>query len=294
MPERVESVLLASLVGAALAGAGVVCQAVLRNPLADPYLLGVSSGATLLAFIWRSTASATYLGGIAFALGHQGLAFVGGIGAAAAVFLIAGRRGRLDPISLLLTGVIVNTVAASGYLLLNALWRDRPGAGDPINLLVGSLHTTLLPADRNIAAGIVAAGLIAIQALAGQLNAMALSEPEAESLGVRVQRLRWLSLGIASLVAASGVALSGPIGFIGLICPHLARRVVGSDVRRLLPASVVGGAVVLCLADAASRLLAGYRGIGTVLPVGVLTGLLGGPFFLWLLLGRQRRAENAD
>ncbi len=291
---RLESVLLASLVGAALAAAGVVCQTVLRNPLADPYLLGVSSGATLLAFIWRSTAVAAMLGPAGFALGQQGFAFVGGIGAASAVFIIAGRRGRLEPITLLLTGVIVNAVAASCYLLLNSLWRDRPGTGDPISLLVGSIHTTVLPADRYLAAGVVFVGCLAMQAMAGRLNAMVLSASEAESLGVRVQQLRWLSLGVASLVTASAVALTGPIGFVGLICPHLARGIVGSDVRRLLPVSIASGAIVLCVADAAARMLAGLHSVSTVLPVGVLTGLLGGPFFLWLLLRRQGRHADAD
>ncbi|MFI5380976.1 MAG: FecCD family ABC transporter permease [Tepidisphaerales bacterium] len=291
---RLDSVKLASLIGAALAAAGVVCQTVLRNPLADPYLLGVSSGATLLAFVWRSTAVATMLGPAGFALGQQGFAFVGGIGAAGAVFIIAGRRGRLEPITLLLTGVIVNAVAASCYLLLNALWRDRPGAGDPITLLVGSINTTVLRADWYLVVAVVLVGCALLQALAGQLNAMVLSEAEAQSLGIGVQQLRWLVLGIASLVTASAVALSGPIGFVGLICPHLARGIVGPDVRRLLPVSIAAGAIVLCIADAAARMLAGLHSVSTVLPVGVLTGLLGGPFFLWLLLHRQRRCCDAD
>ena len=113
------------------------------------------------------------------------------------------------------------------------------------------------------------------------LNVAALSEPEIESLGVRIHRLRWLALCVASIITAAGVAISGPIGFVGLICPHLARLIVGRDYRRLLPVATACGAALLPLADAGSRL---YYSTGkTLLPVGVLTSLLGGPFFLFLL-----------
>jgi iron complex transport system permease protein len=125
--------------------------------------------------------------------------------------------------------------------------------------------------------------------LSAQLNVAILSEHEAESLGVRIHRLRWIALITASLVTAAAVAVSGPIAFIGLVCPHLARLVVGSDQRKLLPASTACGAILLALADAAIRLLSQRGLINTVLPVGVLTGMMGGPFFLYLLW-RQRRA----
>jgi iron complex transport system permease protein len=129
-------------------------------------------------------------------------------------------------------------------------------------------------------------------ALSGQLNVAGLSEAEAQSLGVRIQRLRWISLILASLIAASAVAISGPIGFVGLVCPHLARLFVGNDQRKLLPLATALGAGLLALADAVSRWLAAQGRVESVLPVGVLTGLLGGPFFLLLLWQNRRRSAR--
>jgi iron complex transport system permease protein len=123
------------------------------------------------------------------------------------------------------------------------------------------------------------------------LNVAALGDVEAESMGVRIGQLRWIALITASLVTAAAVAISGPIGFVGLVCPHVARLIVGRDQRVLLPASTALGAALLAIADAVSRKLAGSGGLETVLPVGVLTGLLGGPFFL-LLLWHSRRSKT--
>src|SRR4051812_20793451 len=135
---RVEIVLLASLVGAALSSAGVVYQAILQNPLADPYLLGVSSGAMLFSYLWQlPTATA------ALALGEQGFAFAGAITAVAVVFALASRRGRLEPITMLLVGVIVNAVNGSIFLLLNTIFKDPARPGGPIAFLVGGLQTNL-------------------------------------------------------------------------------------------------------------------------------------------------------
>jgi iron complex transport system permease protein len=124
----------------------------------------------------------------------------------------------------------------------------------------------------------------------GQLNAALLSEAEAESLGVRIHRLRWIGLVLASLMTASAVAVSGPIGFIGLVCPHVGRLLVGNDQRRLLPLATALGAGLLAVADAISRALSRPGAAETILPVGVLTGLLGGPFFLMLLWRSRHRA----
>jgi iron complex transport system permease protein len=126
-------------------------------------------------------------------------------------------------------------------------------------------------------------------AISGQLNVAALSESEAGALGVNIHRLRWVALGVASLMTASAVALTGPIGFVGLVCPHLARLMVGRDVRRLLPLATALGAALLAAADALSRHLVPAPSIATKLPVGVLTGLAGGPFFLLLLWQARRK-----
>jgi len=282
-------VLMASLVGAGLAAAGVVYQAILRNPLADPYLLGVSSGASLFAYLWRFAAVGAAAGQVLAgrALGQQAFAFAGAMAAVGVVFLVAQRRGRIEPVTLLLTGVIVNALNGSLFLLINALHPEMiAGMGGEMSFLVGGLQSNLLPAQQYAAAAVVGIGFLALLYLAGQLNVTALSEGEAQALGVRIHRLRWAGLVVGSLMTASVVAISGPIGFVGLICPHLARMVDGTDQRRLLPVATALGAALLTLADAGARLLT--RPAGTLLPVGVLTALLGGPFFL-LLLWQGRR-----
>jgi iron complex transport system permease protein len=286
---RLEPVLLASLVGAALAAAGVVFQAILRNPLSDPYLLGVSSGASLASFLWRLSGTAAFTT-IATALGEQVFSFAGAIISVAVVFVLASRRGRLEPVTLLLVGVIVNAVNGSLFLLVNELKHDITG-GNEVSFLVGGIQTNLTGAQEWTAACCVFAGWVVLLWLSGQLNVAMLSEAEATALGVRIHRLRWTALVVASLVTAAVVAVSGPIGFVGLICPHLSRLIVGSDQRRLLPIATVMGAALLAVADASSRYLANAHLAQTLLPVGVLTGLLGGPFFL-VLLWQSRRVGN--
>ena len=289
LPYRREVVLLASLVGAALAAAGVAYQAILRNPLADPYLLGVSSGAMLFAYMWQFPAVGAIL-----ALGEQAFAFAGALTAVAVVFFLASRRGRIEPVTLLLVGVIVNSVNGAIFLLLNALIKDPATPGGPLTFLVGGLQTNLRFEQRLAAAIIIAIGFVVLLFLSGQLNVGILSEGEAQSLGVRIHRLRWIALITASLITASAVAISGPIGFIGLICPHLARLIVGNDQRRLLPIAAALGAILLTVADAATRMLSRESAANTALPVGVLTGLLGGPFFLLLLYQSRRRLSLAE
>lgn len=290
---RRESVLIASLVGAALASAGVAYQAILRNPLADPYLLGVASGASLFSFLWQLPATTTllvFLGAGGQAVGQQAFAFCGAVLAMAVVFLLAGRRGRLEPVTLLLVGVIVNAVCGSTFLLLSAIVKDDAMKGGPLAYLVGGLQPTLGTAQFASAAAAIGAGWLVLLYVSGWLNVAGLAEAEASSLGVRIHRLRWLGLIVASLVTASAVAVSGPIGFVGLVCPHLARLFVGHDQRRLLPIATALGAGLLCVADAASRWMVQSR-VQTALPVGVLTGLLGGPFFLLLLWQNRRDIE---
>lgn len=284
--ERLPRVLLASLIGAALAAAGVVYQAILRNPLADPYLLGVSSGAALASYIWRFPAAAALMSWVGLGqnpLSQQAFAFAGALASIGIVFVLASRRGRLEPLTLLLVGVIVNVVNAAFFLLLSELLRDQT---QQATFLVGGIQTPSL-AQRLAVLGCVAAGWIVLLAISGSLNVAMLSESEAVALGVRIHRLRWIALIVASLMTASVVAISGPIGFVGLICPHVSRLIIGNDQRRLLPAATAVGAGLLALADAASRMLAQSDFAGTVLPVGILTALLGGPFFLMLLWQRR-------
>jgi iron complex transport system permease protein len=280
---RVELVAFASVVGAALAAAGVVYQAILANPLADPYLLGVSSGASLATYLWRFDAMAAW-SAVAVAAGQQSFAVAGAVISVAIVFTLSTRRGRLEPVTLLLVGVIVNAINGSVFLLVDAIHPDRAMAsGGAMTFLVGRLQTSLTATQEWTAAGTIAAGWLVVAAAAGALNVAALDESEAAALGLRVHRLRWLMLGTASVMTAAAVAVGGPIGFVGLVCPHLARSMTGTDVRRLLPVATAIGASLLAGADAASRGLSNPASLGTAIPVGVITGLIGGPFFLLLL-----------
>jgi iron complex transport system permease protein len=285
--ERLPRVLLASLIGAVLASAGVVYQAILRNPLADPYLLGVSSGAALFSYIWRLPAAAAIVASINSPIPQQAFAFAGGLISIAIVFLLAARRGRIEPLALLLTGVIVNVINAALFLLINEIVRDQ---SQQAAFLVGGLQDPSAGQLR-IVLYTVALCFFLLLLATPKLNVALLSEAEAESLGLAIHRLRWISLILASLMTASAVAISGPIGFVGLICPHLARIMAGNDQRKLFPLSAAAGAALLALADAASRLLSQSRFIGYLLPVGILTALLGGPFFLLLFWKTRRRQE---
>jgi iron complex transport system permease protein len=287
---RAEAVFDAAIIGAALGAAGVAYQAILQNPLADPYLLGVSSGASLAAYLWRLPVFAAAIGAMhvaAFAISQQAFAFVGALAAVFVVLGLAGRRGRLQPVTLLLVGVIVNAVNGSIYLLLNAVVRDLAGTSGQLMFLVGGIQV-ILPAQRIAAVSVIGAGIIILWIISGRLNVAGLDDRQAESMGVRIHRLRWTTLIIASLMTAAAVAISGPIGFVGLVCPHLGRLLVGPDQRKLFPVATALGAALLMLADALSRYLAADNRLGTGLQVGVLTGLLGGPFFL-MLLWRSRR-----
>jgi iron complex transport system permease protein len=286
---RLESATDSALIGLALAVAGVAYQAILRNPLADPYLLGVSSGASLAAYVWRLPAFALAGGALGVAaVSQQAFAFAGAILAVAIVLTLAGRRGRIEPVTLLLVGVIVNAINGSIFLLLNAVVRDLPGTGGPMTFLVGDLQE-ITSRQRGAAAIVIFCGALLLLQLSGQLNVAALDDAEATALGVRIHRLRWISLICASLVTAAAVCIGGPIGFVGLLSPHVGRLLVGPDQRRLLPISAAIGAILLMAADGLSRYLAAVNHLGTRLPVGVLTGLLGGPFFLWLLFQSRRR-----
>lgn len=291
LAERWKVVSMASIVGAGLASAGVVYQALLRNPLAEPYLLGVSSGASLMSFVWTLPAvtSALTFGGTH--IGQQTAAFVGALGSMLLVFGLASRRGSLEPVSLLLVGVIVNSINGAIFLLLISIVKDPATPGGPIAFLIGGLQTGAEKQQVIIAGGIVLICWVSLLVQCGRLNAAMLSDAEASSLGVNVHLLRWTGLLLASLITAAAVAISGPIGFIGLVCPHLARLIVGNDQRKLLPVATALGAGLLALADRLAAAMVAWHWLETVVPVGVLTALLGGPFFLLILLKSQRRGE---
>lgn len=278
---RLYSVLTAGAVGAALALAGLALQALLRNPLADPYVLGVSGGASLgviLSSVWLTTLAAPVFG------------FVGALVTVALVYAVAQRRGRLEPYTLLLSGVIINAFYGAAIMLVVSLVGPE-SRGNIAYWMMGSI-STFDPRWSLVAVvgGMVVAAGVLFAYLAKGFNLVAVGEDTAGALGVRVERLRRVTFVAASLVTGASVALAGPIGFVGLICPHLLRMVLGPDHRRLVPATVFFGASLLVVADLVTRLLEGVG--GQTPPVGVLTAMAGGPFFIYLLRTRwQRRGE---
>ncbi len=268
-------VIAAALVGAALAVAGTAFQGLFRNPLVSPDILGASSGAALGAVI-----------GIFFSLGVIGiesLAFAGGLAAVAAVYVIGSLLRARDPILVLvLTGVVVGALLGAGVGLVKYL-------ADPYNQLpamtfwlLGSLAATTV-ADLVPLGGPIAIGTIVLVALRWRMNVMSLPEEEARTLGVATGPLRIAIVAAATLVTSASVASSGIIGWVGLVVPHLARALVGPDFPRLLPTAALLGGGYLLFIDTLARTAAPVE-----IPLGILTAVIGTPFFIWLLAGMQR------
>jgi iron complex transport system permease protein len=276
---RLPRVQLGLCVGAALAVAGVLFQALLRNPLADPFVLGVSGGATLGGILVLSLGGLVGLGAGAV----PAAAFAGAILATLLLYAVAGGEGRLSPTTLLLTGVVFNAFASAAIVFLASLAGLTEGASLFL-WLIGSLSA--LRADiTGLVALFLALGLACALPLARGLNLLALCEESASQLGVDVERQKRIVLVATSLMVGAAVAAAGLIGFVGLIIPHLLRLLLGPDHRLLIPASALGGAAFLVACDTAARSLPG----GRELPVGAITALAGGPLFLWLLRRHQLR-----
>jgi iron complex transport system permease protein len=263
-------VLAAALIGAALAVAGTAFQGLFRNPLVSPDLLGASSGAALGAVL-----------GIYFSLGVfaiQALAFVGGLVAVAAVYLIGSAVRARDPILVLvLTGVVIGSLLGAGVGLVKYL-------ADPYNQLpamtfwlLGSLAATGL-SDLVPLFGPVAIGTLVLWALRWRMNVMSLPEEEARALGLPTGPLRIAIVAAATLVTSASVATAGIIGWVGLVVPHMARSLVGPDFARLVPAAALLGGGFLLVIDTMARTMAPLE-----IPLGILTALVGTPFFIWLL-----------
>jgi iron complex transport system permease protein len=278
---RLEAVATASVVGAALTLAGLALQALLRNPLADPYVLGVSGGASLAVILANFFLSVVWA---------PAFGFLGALGTIILIYAIAQRRGRLEPYTLLLTGVIVNAFYGAAIMLLTTLvrWEDRGNIAVWMMGDVGSRFGYEDPWPLIITVGVLAVAQAVVFAFfAKGFNLVATGEDTAGALGVRVERLRLLTFVAASLITGASVALAGPIGFVGLIAPHLLRLVFGPDHRRLVPAALFFGATFLVLADLGASVWteASARSV----PVGVVTALCGVPFFIYLLRSRGRR-----
>lgn len=272
---RLPRVLTAMLVGTALAVAGATFQGLLRNPLADPYVLGTASGAALGAAI--AVLIPVRLVIVEFGL-LNGLAFAGALLAVFAVYRLS-RTGGLAPLtSLILTGYAVGSLLAAGLAM--AMYLSGAALRQIFTYLLGSFDAATWTRLAG-ALPIVLVAVALIIARARVLNGLLLGEDTAASLGVNVPRERGILLGLASLATAAAVAISGLIGFVGLVVPHVVRLIVGPSARLVLPLSALCGAALLAYADLVARLLGD-------IPVGVVTAVIGAPFFLFLL--RRARA----
>lgn len=270
---RLPRLVLAVLVGSALASGGASMQGLFRNPLADPGLIGVSSGAALGAI------AAIVIGGQAGSWLVALCAFMGGLIATSTVYVLGRRRPGVA--NLLLAGVAINAIAMAGVGLLTYMANEHQ-LRDLTFWTLGSLGGAGW-SKVGIVAPWILLPLLCLPKAANALNALLLGEGEASLLGFRPERLRPLLVGLVALSVGAAVAFSGVIGFVGLVVPHLLRMMFGPDHRFLLPASALGGASLLVAADALARTVVAPG----ELPIGVLTALVGGPFFLWLLIRRN-------
>jgi iron complex transport system permease protein len=274
---RLQRVLTGFVVGAGLAGAGVVMQALLRNPLAEPYVLGVSSGAGLGA------ALAVYLGWAThWAWALPATAFGTGALTLAGVYALAARGGGASIYGLLLSGIIVSAVL-SNLLMLIVSVAPVQGMHSILWWILGNLQIGS-PGLLLTGGGLIGGALLALTGIGAQVNALTLGREAAHHLGVRTGRMILVCLGLATLLAATAVALAGLIGFVGLIVPHAARAWVGPDHRRLPGVAALMGGTFLVVCDAVARTVIAPQEI----PIGVITALVGGPFFLALLVRRRK------
>ncbi len=269
---RLPRILLAATVGFALAAAGTVMQGFFRNPLADPSIIGVSSGAAAGAVAAIAFPALVPVGSVHLP------AFVGALAAAFLVYAIATEGGRTPVATLLLAGVAVQAFlgAVISYLLIHSGENLR----EAVVWLMGHLHRSSW-SDVSFALPVTIVGVVILAAYTREMNVLLLGEEDAHHLGVDVERTKLLLLALASIVTAAGVAVAGIIGFVGLVVPHMMRLIVGPDHRVLLPTSALAGASFLVAADTVAR--AGPAEV----PVGIITAAVGAPFFLYLLLTRE-------
>jgi iron complex transport system permease protein len=277
---RLPRTLLAGLAGAGLALAGALMQAAVRNPLAEPYVLGVSAGAGVGAVSVITLGSAAVAG-----LTLSTAAFLGALAATAAVYLLARQGGVLAPTRMILAGVALGSLlsAVTSYLTLTT---EAQNVFSVLFFLLGSVSAATM---NQLAVPAAALALVTLYALANAraLNALLSGDETATALGVNVNRLRARLVIAASLLTGAVVAVSGGIGFVGLIVPHTARILVGADHRRMLPVAILAGALFLMAADVAARTVAAP----TEIPIGIVTAVVGAPCFLWLI--RRGRAARA-
>lgn len=272
---RLPRVAAGLVVGAALAAAGATYQGLFRNPLVSPDLLGVSVGASLGAVL-----------GIFLSLpvlAIQLLAFIGGLMAVAAVYAVGSAVRHRDPmLTLVLAGIAIQALVGAGISLINILADPYDQLPAITYWLLGSLTAVTRPDVLSILPA-VAFGLVPLVLLRWRMNVMTLGDEEAQTLGVDTRITRIVLIAGATLVTAATVSVTGIVGWVGLIIPHVARMLAGSDFRRLLPAAMMLGAAYLLIVDMLARSVAQIE-----VPLGILTAVVGAPFFLWLLVSGRR------
>lgn len=276
---RFPRVILTMLVGAALATGGALMQGVFGNPLAEPGVVGVSAGAaaaacTAMVFGWA------FFGNWTVAV----FAFAGGLGVTLLVYAISLSNGRTEVVTLVLTGVAVNAVCGAIIALMTFLG-DQQSREQIIFWQLGSLNGTRWDYVV-VVAPIVILGIIGVMFMTRKLDLLSLGERSARHLGVDVERLRIISIVLVAFLTAAAVAFAGIISFVGLVVPHIIRMIIGPGHRILIPASALGGAVLLSGADLIARTSIPYAD----LPIGMLTALVGGPFFFWLIRKTRKSA----
>lgn len=275
---RFPRIVMALAVGAALAVAGALMQAIFGNPLAEPGVVGVSSGAALgasTAIVFGISAAG---GGVAL------LAFVGGLGATLLVYAVARAGGRTEVVTLLLTGIAINAFAQAGLAFVLFL-ADTASREQIVFWQLGSLAGSVW-SEVWIVVPVLVVGTVVAVVLANQLDLLSLGERNARHLGVDVERLRIVAIVLVALLTGVAVAFAGIIAFVGLVVPHIIRMALGPAHRGLLLASALGGGALLVVADLLTRTLVE----GADLPIGMLTALVGGPFFFALLYQQRRRS----
>ncbi len=275
---RFPRIVMALAVGAALAVAGALMQAVFGNPLAEPGVVGVSAGAALGASTAIVFGIAAGGGGVAL------LAFLGGLGATLLVYAVARAGGRTEVVTLLLTGIAINAFAQAGLAFVLFL-ADTASREQIVFWQLGSLAGSVW-SEVLIVLPVLILGTILAVLLASKLDLLSLGERNARHLGVDVEQLRIISIVLVALLTGVAVAFAGIIAFVGLVVPHIIRMALGPAHRGLLVASAVGGGALLAIADLMTRTLVS----GADLPIGMLTALVGGPFFFGLLYQQRRRS----
>jgi iron complex transport system permease protein len=276
---RFPRIAMALLVGAALATAGTMMQGIFGNPLAEPSVVGVSTGAAFAAAV-VIVFEIQLVGSWTVAL----FAFLGGLLTTLAVYFLSRADGRTEVVTLVLTGIAVNAVCSAGLALMIFLG-DTAAREQIIFWQLGSLNGTRWD-HVWVVAPLVAVGLAGSMVMARKLDVLALGDRAARHVGIDVERLRLVAIVLVALLTAAAVAFAGIIAFVGLVVPHLIRMIVGPGHRVLVPASALAGAVLLLGADLIARTAVAYAD----LPIGMLTSLVGGPFFFWLLRRTRRSA----